>query len=112
MEIGPMSDNDEVVVVATMKVMPDRREEVRAALLRQVARVHVEELAAQRFAAHETEDGFVLIEKRDSAESAQEHASGAALAEYRRVLDPALSEPLDIRVLKALPAGDPQKGSL
>jgi quinol monooxygenase YgiN len=107
-----MSDNDELVVVASMKVTPDRREEVRTALRRQVTRVHAEELGAQRFAAHETEDGFVLIEKWDSAESLQEHASGPALAEYRRVLDPALSEPLDIRILKALPAGDPQKGSL
>jgi quinol monooxygenase YgiN len=107
-----MSTDDEVVVVATMKVLPDRREAVRAALLRQVARVHIEELAARLFAAHETEDGFVLIEKWNSAKSAQEHASGAALAEYRRVLDPALSEPLDIQILKALPAGDPQKGSL
>src|SRR4051794_12788608 len=100
-----MSDDDQVVVVATMKVRPDRREEVRAALLRQVTRVHAEESGAQRFAAHETEDGFVLIEKWDNADSLQKHASGAALAEYRRVLDPALSEPLAIRLLKALPAG-------
>jgi quinol monooxygenase YgiN len=107
-----MPDKDEVVVVASMKVVPDRRDEVRAALRRQVSRVHAEELGAQRFAAHETEDGFVLIEKWDSAESLQEHASGPALAEYRRVLDPALSQPLDIQVLKAIPAGDPQKGSL
>jgi quinol monooxygenase YgiN len=107
-----MPDNDMVIVVATMKIMPDKRDEVRAALLRQVSRVHVEELGAQLFAAHETEDGFVLIEKWDSAKSLQEHTSGAALAEYRRVLDPALLEPPDIRVMNALPAGDPQKGSL
>src|SRR6478672_2526538 len=107
-----MSDNDVLVVVATMKVMPERREEVKAALLRQVTRVHAEEPAAQRFAAHETDGGFVLIEKWDSGKALQQHASGGALAEYRRVLDPALSDPLDIQILRALPAGDPQKGSI
>ena len=38
-----MSDSNEVVVVASMKVRPDSRDQVRAALMRQVVRVHAEE---------------------------------------------------------------------
>ena len=49
-----MSDSNEVVVVASMKVRPDSRDQVRAALMRQVVRVHAEEPGAQLFAAHET----------------------------------------------------------
>ena len=101
-----------VVVVASMKVMPDRKDDVRFALVRQVERVHAEEPGALLFAAHEAGDRLVLIEKWDSPESLQMHASGEAIAEYRRVLDSALLEPADIQIMKSLPAGDPQKGSL
>src|SRR5271167_2119414 len=95
--------SNEVVVVASMKVARDRRKEVKAALLRQVARVHAAEPGALLFAAHETEDGFVLIEKWDSVESLELHASGAAIAEYRAVLEPALVAPTDITRMTALP---------
>lgn len=107
-----MPSGDELVVVALMRVMPERRDEVRAALLHQVARVQAEEPGALLFAAHESEDGFVLIEKWDSAASLRLHTSGGAIAEYRRVLEPALLQPSEIHVLKPLPTGDPEKGSL
>jgi len=107
-----MPSDDELVVVALMRVMPERRDEVRAALLHQVTRVHAEEPGALLFAAHESADGFVLIEKWDSAESLQRHTSGGAITEYRRVLEPALLEPSEIHVVEPLPAGDPEKGSL
>jgi quinol monooxygenase YgiN len=107
-----MSESNEVVVVVLMKVRPDSRDTVRAALLRQVARVHAEEPGAQLFTAHETQDGFVLIEKWDTAASLQAHAAGGAIAEYRRVLEPALVEPWLIQTMSPLPAGDPTKGAL
>jgi quinol monooxygenase YgiN len=107
-----MSASNEVVVVASMKVRPDSREEVRKALMRQVVRVHREEPGAQLFAAHETPDGFVLIEKWDSAASLETHVAGGAIAEYRTVLEPALIEPAQIQRMTALPAGDPTKGAL
>jgi quinol monooxygenase YgiN len=107
-----MSDSNEVVVVASMKVRPDSRDQVRAALMRQVVRVHAEEPGAQLFAAHETPDGFVLIEKWHTAASLKAHAAGGAIAEYRSVLEPALVEPWQIQTMSALPAGDPTKGAL
>jgi len=109
---GMCPTGDEVVVVALMKVANERRNDVKAALLRQVVRVHAEEPGALLFAAHETEDGFVLIEKWDSLESLQLHASGSAIAEYRIVLQPALVAPTEITRMTALPAGDPEKGAL
>ena len=107
-----MSDSNEVVVVASMKVRPDSRDHVRAALMRQVVRVHAEEPGAQLFAAHETSDGFVLIEKWDTPASLAAHVAGGAIAEYRRVLDPALVEPFQAQTMSALPAGDPTKGAV
>lgn len=107
-----MSDADEVVVVAAMKVRPDSRDAVRAALLRQVVRVHAEEPAARLFAAHETADGFMLIEKWESAAALDAHVAGGAIAEYRETLRPALAEPSDIQTMHALPAGDPAKGAI
>src|ERR1700722_19275596 len=103
-----MSQASEVVVVALMKVRPESRDEVRAALIRQVVRVHAEEPGAQLFAAHEIPDGFVLIEKWDSAASLEAHVAAGAIAEYRRVLEPALVEPSQIQTMSPLPAGDPR----
>jgi quinol monooxygenase YgiN len=107
-----MPEQNEVVVVASMKVVPEQRDEVRAALTRQVQRVHAEERGVLLFAAHEASDRFVLVEKWNSAESLQAHAKGDAIAEYRRVLEPALVEPPEIVILQPLPAGDPDKGLL
>jgi len=100
------------VVVAIMKVNSQKRNEVRAALLKQVERVHQEESDVELFAAFEAKDGFVLIEKWGSPEAVSKHASGEALAEYRVVLDPALDRPLEIEILTPLPAGDVKKGQL
>lgn len=100
------------VVVAIMKVTSEKQNEVRAALLKQVERVHQEEPDADLFAAFEAKDGFVLIEKWSDPEALGRHASGGAFAEYRTVLDPALVQPLEIEILKPLLAGDSQKGQL
>jgi quinol monooxygenase YgiN len=107
-----MSEDDEVIVIAVMRVRRDSRDEVRAALLRQVVRVHAEEPGARLFAANETTDGFVLVEKWSSGAALEAHIAGGALADYRTVLGPALSEPAQILRMSALPAGDPTKGAL
>jgi quinol monooxygenase YgiN len=107
-----MSEDGEVIVVAVMSVPPESRDEVRAALLRQVVRVHAEEPDARLFAANETAEGFVLIEKWGSGAALEAHVAGGALADYRTVLEPALSEPSQILRMSALPAGDPAKGAL
>jgi len=107
-----MADGNQVVVVASMKVAPERKDEVRAALIRQVERVHAEEPGALLFAAHESADHLTLIEKWDTAESLKAHAAGKAIAEYWVVAEPAFVEPPDIRILTPIPAGDPKKGTL
>jgi len=107
-----MPEQQPAVVVAMMKVIPQKRNEVRTALLKQVERVHQEEPDAELFAAFEAKDGFVLIEKWASAEALGKHASGGALAEYRVVLEPALAQPIEIDILTPLPAGDLEKGQL
>jgi quinol monooxygenase YgiN len=107
-----MPEGTQIVVVASMKVRPELKDEVRAALIRQVERVHAEEPGALRFAAHESTDRLTLIEKWDSAESLAAHVAGEAIAEYRAVLEPALLEPAEIQILTPIPAGDPGKGTI
>jgi len=107
-----MPDANHVVVVASMRVAPERKDEVSSALIRQVERVHAEEPGALLFAAHESGDRLILIEKWESAAALQAHVAGEAIAEYRAVLEPALLERADIQILTPLPAGDPEKGML
>ena len=107
-----MPETNQVVVVATMKIRPERKDEVRAALIRQVERVHAEEPGALLFAAHESADRLTLIEKWDSPQALQAHVAGDAIAESRAVLEPSLLEPAEIQILTPIPAGDPQKGTL
>src|SRR5271170_4647407 len=100
-----MPDGKQVVVVVSMKVAPERKDEVRAALIRQVERVHAEEPGVLLFAAHESADRLTLIEKWESGESLRAHAAGEAIAEYLAVAEPALLEPPDIKILTPIPAG-------
>jgi quinol monooxygenase YgiN len=101
-----------VIVVAVMFVKPEQRAEVEIALLKQVAAVQANEAGALLFAAHATADGFVLIEKWESAISLDAHVTGKAISEFRTVLDPARSGPSEILTMTAIPAGDPLKGRL
>jgi quinol monooxygenase YgiN len=107
-----MPETNQVIVVATMKIRSERKNEVRAALIRQVERVHAEEPGALLFAAHESADRLTLIEKWDSPQALQAHVAGDAIAESRAVLEPSLLEPAEIQILTPIPAGDPQKGTL
>jgi quinol monooxygenase YgiN len=100
-----------VVVVATITPLPDRKDDVRAALLTAVPQVHGEP-GCELYALHEGPDTFVMIERWQSAEALQVHGRGAALVELGAALDGALASPTDVRVLTALPAGDPAKGAL
>ena len=107
-----MAVENQVIVVAVMHVKPDRRREVQDALLRQVAAVHADEPGALLFAAHATADGFVLVEKWDSAESLKAHTTGKAISAFRAVLDSNQSKPSEILTMTAIPGGDPAKGHL
>ncbi|GAC48108.1 hypothetical protein GOACH_04_05070 [Gordonia aichiensis NBRC 108223] len=54
----------------------------------------------------------MMIEKWESPDALATHGKGAALAELGAALNDLLAAPLDIKTFDAVPAGDPDKGSL
>lgn len=109
-----MNEADEpVVVVATIKPLEGKADEVEAALRAAVREVHAEP-GCRRYALHRATAGgaFVLIEQWASAQALDTHSKQPALAELRRRLDGLLAERLDVVVLDALPEGDPELGAL
>jgi quinol monooxygenase YgiN len=100
-----------VVVVATVHPAPGRTDEVRAALLRAVPRVHAED-GCELYALHESADRLVLIEKWTSSEVLATHAAAEALADLRGELDGLTTGDLDIQVLAPVVAGTPNQGAL
>jgi quinol monooxygenase YgiN len=101
-----------VVVVATLRPLPDRRAEVIAVLEDVIARVHAEDEGCLLYALHESPDGLVMVEKWSSAEALAAHGRGAAIAELGKRLNGLVEGASDIQVLQPYPAGTPDQGTL
>jgi quinol monooxygenase YgiN len=105
-----------VVVVATIRPLPEHRAEVIAAMEKTIADVHSRDdgclLYALLYALHEGDDRLVMIEKWASAEALTEHSRSPALAELNQALNGRLEGGLDVQVLRPHPAGTPAQGTL
>jgi quinol monooxygenase YgiN len=102
-----------VVVVATIRPLPDRRAEVIAAMEAVIARVHAEDDGCLLYSLHEGPDRLVMIEKWSSAEALDTHLrASAALTELVGKLDGLLEAPPDIQTLQPHPAGTAEQGTL
>jgi quinol monooxygenase YgiN len=101
-----------VVVVATIRPLPDHRAEVIGVLEAAIARVHAEDDGCLLYALHKGDDRLVMVEKWSSAEALDEHARGAALTQLNRALDGLVTGAADVQVLQPHPAGTAQQGSL
>ena len=71
-----------VVVVATIRPLPDRRAEVIAAIEATIAQVHAEDDGCLLYALHEGPDRLVMIEKWESADALKAHAASPHMAAY------------------------------
>jgi quinol monooxygenase YgiN len=101
-----------VIVVATIKPLPEHRDEVRAALAAAVPRVHGEE-GCELYALNQKDDRFVMIERWASPAALQTHSTDSAgLQKLNAELKGKLEAPLDVVVLEPVPAGEPAKGAL
>lgn len=100
-----------VVVVATITPEPDEVDAVRDALLAAVPQVHAEP-GCELYALHEGDGRFVMVERWESTEALKVHGTAEALTALGGRLAGKLAAPLDVRRLAAVPAGDPDKGSL
>jgi quinol monooxygenase YgiN len=101
-----------VVVVATIRPLPEHRAEVIAAMEKVIADVHAHDDGCLLYALHEADDRLVMVEKWASAETLAEHSRGAALAELNEALSGRLAGDLDVQILRPHPAGTPAQGAL
>ena len=101
-----------VVVVATIRPLPDRRAEVIAALEAVIARVHAEDDGCLLYALHEGRDRLIMVEKWSTGEALAAHGRGGAIAELGKQLDGLVEGAADVQVLQPHPAGTPDQGTL
>src|SRR6201995_2110667 len=102
-----------VIIVATAFPAPEHREEVIAAFVAAIDKVHADEDGCELYALHEGPDGrLVMIEKYASDEAVAAHRAGGGVAAPRAALEGKLPAPMDVQVLTPHPAGSPAKSAL
>jgi quinol monooxygenase YgiN len=101
-----------VVVVATIRPLPDHRAEVIAAMEATIAQVHAQDDGCLLYALHEGPDRLVMIEKWSSEEALTTHLRASALSALLPKLEGLLEGPTDIQTLQPRPAGTAEQGAL
>lgn len=99
-----------VVIIATLTVKPESVDIVRDICTRTVAQVH-DEPGCQLYSLHES-DGGVLVFIEQWADTAALKAHAASATALFGEIGAHLVRPPDVKMLQALPAGDPVKGML
>ena len=101
-----------VIVVATIRPLPEYRDEVTSALEAAVPEVHGED-GCEMYALHRNDDRLVMIERWASPATVQTHSTGSAAQRNLNVaLKGKLQAPLAVVVLDPVPAGLAAKGAL
>jgi quinol monooxygenase YgiN len=100
-----------VVVVATIRPLPEHRDAVIEAFTATIPRVHAED-GCELYALHQAKDRLIIVEKWASADALSTHSKGAALAALNPQIAGKVAGPAEVIVLHAVPAGDPSKGQL
>lgn len=100
-----------ITIVATISPRPGRVDAVREAFTAAIPKVH-EEPGCELYALHEDGYGFVLIERWATQDDVKAHGAGETFNELTEGVKDDLTEPIGVRLLHALPAGDETKGSL
>ena len=102
----------EVVVIATLRPLPEHRAEVIAAMEKAIADVHAHDDGCLLYALNEGDDRLVMVEKWSSAEALDQHSRGSALAELSQALSGRLAGGPDVQRLRPHPAGTPGQGTV
>jgi quinol monooxygenase YgiN len=100
-----------VIVLATVKPLPEHRDEVIAAIKEAIAQVHAED-GCELYSLNEAPDRLMMIEKWASQEALDAHLKAPALATLGPRLAGKVAGAPDIVVLHPVPAGDPDKGQV
>jgi len=100
-----------VVVVATVKPIPEHRDEVADALKRLVATSHTEH-GVECFALHADGEDFLIIEKWADQASVEAHIAAPPSEEIRDVVENKLREAPSHAYVTPIPAGDTHLGQI
>ncbi|WP_197381012.1 putative quinol monooxygenase [Mycolicibacterium mengxianglii] len=100
-----------VVVVATLPIKPGSADAVREACTRAIAAVH-NEPGCDLYALHEGENVFVFVEQWADDDALKTHSAAPAVTAMFGEIGEHLDGAPDIRIVQAVPVGDPAKGSL
>ncbi|MET0930354.1 MAG: putative quinol monooxygenase [Aeromicrobium sp.] len=100
-----------VIVVATIRPLPEHQDEVVAAFVAAIPQVH-DEPGCELYALHQGDGRLVMIEKWESGAALGAHSTSAALVALGAQLEGKLSEPLDVQVMQAVPAGAEALGTV
>ncbi|MFB6881425.1 putative quinol monooxygenase [Streptomyces noursei] len=99
------------LVFATLRTKPDRREDVLEALRRHTPAVH-NEPGCLLYATHAGRDRITVIEHWADQAALDAHSAGPVVAALGKEIADALAAPIDVALMKPVPAGDPDKGQL
>lgn len=100
-----------VVVVATIRPLPEHRDEVIAAFAETIANVHDED-GCELYTLNEAPDRLIMIEKWASPEALATHSKGANLAALNPRLAGKVAGAPEVIVLQQVPVGHAAKGAL
>jgi quinol monooxygenase YgiN len=106
-EENPLS----ILIVATISPRPGRADAVREALVAAIPAVH-QEAGCELYALHEDGYGFVMIERWATQDDVKAHGAGTTFNHLSEQVKEDLSEPIGVRLISPVPAGDPAKGAL
>ncbi|MCZ2836370.1 putative quinol monooxygenase [Modestobacter sp. VKM Ac-2985] len=100
-----------ITIVATISPKPGRADAVREAFTAAIPKVH-EESGCELYALHEDGYGFVMIERWATQDDVKAHGAGDTFNQLTESVKDDLTEPIGVRLLQAVPAGDEAKGAL
>jgi quinol monooxygenase YgiN len=100
-----------IVIVATISPKPGRIDAVREAFTAAIPKMH-EEPGCELYALHEDGYGLVLVERWATQDDVKAHGAGETFNQLSESVKEDLTEPIGVRMLTAVPAGDQTKGAL
>ncbi len=100
-----------IVVVATIRPLPEHRDAVIAAFVNEIPAVH-QEAGCQLYALTEMADRLVMVEQWESREALEAHSTGEALQRLGVANAGKMAEPSEVLVLNPVPAGEPARGQV
>jgi quinol monooxygenase YgiN len=101
-----------IVVVATFRPLPEKRDEVLAAFVNTIQTVHAQEDGCELYALHTGRDSLIMIEKWADKDALTAHGSAAPYQALEKSLRGCLVEDFNVQIYRPHPAGDPEKGAL